>query len=137
MRILNVNANFGGSNHDSFIWRHSAIQRYMQELYRNGERCWLIGDSGYSLHPYLMTPAANAAPGSPKANYNSPHATARSIIERSIGRLKMRFRCMLKERAARYEPRIMGNLVTACIVLHNLCIEHNVPFHDEEAQEIY
>ncbi|GJQ77692.1 hypothetical protein Trydic_g12494 [Trypoxylus dichotomus] len=58
-----------------------------------------------------MTPVANAAAGSPDVNYNSAHATARSIIER--------------------ESR-----VTECIVLHNLCIGHNVPFRDEEAQEI-
>ncbi|KAK9745262.1 DDE superfamily endonuclease [Popillia japonica] len=84
MKVLNINANFGGSTHDSFIWRHSGIQRQMQQLYRNGERCWLIGDSGYPLQPYLLTPVLNAAPGTPEANYNAAHATARNIIERTI-----------------------------------------------------
>lgn len=105
MKIININANFGGSTHDSFIWRHSAIQTYMQQLQGNGESCWLLGDSGYPLQPYLMTPIANAAPNTPEANYNAAHSSARNVIERAIGLLKMRFRCVLKERTARYQPR--------------------------------
>ena len=42
-RILNVNAKFGGANHDSFIWENSDINRYMQSLHQNGEIVWLLG----------------------------------------------------------------------------------------------
>lgn len=43
LRILYVNARYGGSTHDAFIWRTSSLQRHMNEIYRNGSRSWLIG----------------------------------------------------------------------------------------------
>lgn len=56
-RILNINANFPGSSNDAFIWRQSAIRNFLLTEYNNGlMRAWLLGDSGYPLEPFLMTP---------------------------------------------------------------------------------
>ncbi|KAK4882434.1 hypothetical protein RN001_005753 [Aquatica leii] len=95
LKINNMFANFGGSTHDSFIWRNSIIQRYLRTLHENGEdNIWLIGDSGYPLQPYLLTPIGNAVEGTPEHRYNVSHIQARNCVERCIGVLKTRFRCI-------------------------------------------
>lgn len=63
MRILNVNARYPGSTHDTFIWENSRISSLLesnfnlldqrQNIYRN---LFLLGDLGYPLRPWLMTP---------------------------------------------------------------------------------
>jgi hypothetical protein len=45
LQILNVNANFGGSAHDSLIWRNSGVHDTLEGLYQErNARAWLIGD---------------------------------------------------------------------------------------------
>ncbi|CAH0716343.1 unnamed protein product, partial [Brenthis ino] len=73
-RILSINAKYGGATHDAFIWENRQVNSYMQELHRNHEQVWLLGDSGYPQRPWLMTPITDAVEGSPEANYTSLHA---------------------------------------------------------------
>lgn len=137
MVIRNVNSNYGGSTHDSFIWRQSELQNFMNNLYINNEvNTWLIGDSGYPLQPYLLTPINNAAAGSPQATYNNAHILVRNVIERCFGNLEMRFRCLLKERVARYSPQFVSTLIVACCTLRNYCIAEKIPLlHDDNQEE--
>lgn len=137
LKILNVNANYPGSTHDSFIWRQSQVKELLNTLYIGGDRgFWLLGDSGYPQEPYLMTPFLNAEEGSPESRYNRAHISARNCVERCIGLLKMRFRCLLKERTARYSPNFVGSLTNACSVLHNICITNNIALAGEAMEPI-
>lgn len=86
MRILSVNANYGGASHDSFVWRNSAISRYMEENYRQGDQCWLLGDSGYPQQPWLLTPIRNTIEGTPERRYDEALTLARNSVERCIGK---------------------------------------------------
>ncbi|KAJ8909912.1 hypothetical protein NQ315_014919 [Exocentrus adspersus] len=105
LKIMNVNPQFPGATHDSYIWRMSQIQRELQTCFGNGDHnTWLLGDSGYPQQPWLMTPVLNPAQGSPEERYNNTHASARNCIERCFGVLKGRFRCLLGERTLRYSP---------------------------------
>lgn len=127
--ILNVNSRYPGSTHDAFIWRQSAVKTEMQNSYNNGERnTWLLGDSGYPLEPWLMTPVQGAIPGSPEDRYNLAHSSGRNHIERTNGLLKGRFRCLLGERGLRYNPHQVGTIVNACCILHNFCVHARIPF---------
>ena len=58
-------------------------------------RCF-IGDSGYPLRPWLLTPVANAQENSAEERYNNRQMSCRALIERCNGLLKLRFRCLLK-----------------------------------------
>lgn len=129
LSIRSVFANYGGSTHDSFIWRTSQAQQFIKRLYEQNEVAWFLGDSGYPLQPYLMTPFLNPQ-NDAETRYNRAHTSARNCIERCFGLLKMRFRCLLKERSARYKPAFMCNVIKACAVLHNMCIEENIPFEE-------
>lgn len=121
-----------------------------------------LGDAGYPLLPYLMTPKLNQLPESPSAAYTDAHIKARCSVERTIGVLKGRWRCLRKERALHYIPEFAGKfiylsynnfisnnckaycfylalIVNATCVLHNISKHFNIPdgdiYRDEPIEE--
>ncbi|XP_036345841.1 putative nuclease HARBI1 [Rhagoletis pomonella] len=121
LKILNVNARYPGARHDSYIWSSSAVRQVMQRAFENGNRnMFLIGDSGYPLEPWLMTPLPNQPEGSPKFRYNEALCKARNPIERLFGVLKGTWRCLSQQRVLLYDPAFAGKVVNACAALHNI-----------------
>lgn len=37
LKILNINAQFAGATHDSYIWRRSQVRNELEACYQNGE----------------------------------------------------------------------------------------------------
>ncbi|XP_059202297.1 putative nuclease HARBI1 [Centropristis striata] len=55
--LINVVARWPGGTHDAFILRNCAVGTRLEDgAVRDG---WLIGDRGYPLTPWLMTPLAS------------------------------------------------------------------------------
>ncbi|KAL0810119.1 hypothetical protein ABMA28_010921 [Loxostege sticticalis] len=135
LKILNVNAKFGGATHDSFIWSSSHVEQYMRGLHQNGEQTWLLGDSGYPQRAWLMTPILNAAPGSREEVYTTRHVQARNSIERCFGLLKARWRCLLKHRTLHYHPHVASEIIHACCVLHNIALHARLPPPTDVAEQ--
>ncbi|XP_072143787.1 putative nuclease HARBI1 [Dermacentor andersoni] len=74
--------------------------------------------------PWLLTPLTGHPPmHTAEGRYNTAHAAMRSVVERCIGLLKSRFRSLQRYRALHYEPDRAANIVAACVVLHNLCLD--------------
>lgn len=88
---------------------------------------YLLGDSGYALRPWLLTPHTDAQEGTPEYHYSRIFRKIHCLIERTNGLLKMRFRCLLKHRFLHYTPEKASRIINACCVLHNMCITQNVP----------
>ncbi|KAJ8926658.1 hypothetical protein NQ314_020960 [Rhamnusium bicolor] len=63
----------------------------------------LVRHSGYALRPWMMTPVPDAAPGSPEERFN----------ERQEYKI--------------YHREMQCYIINACTVLHNICIDHNIP----------
>ncbi|XP_072142665.1 putative nuclease HARBI1 [Dermacentor andersoni] len=63
------------------------------------------------------------------------HASMRSVVERCIGLLKSRFRCLQRYRALHYEPDRTANIVAACAVLHNLCLDEGDVLLDDVSDD--
>ncbi|KMQ84792.1 nuclease harbi1 [Lasius niger] len=84
----------------------------------------LLGDSGYPLLPYLMTPKLNQPPRSPGALYTDAHVRAQCSVERTIGVLKGR--CLRTERALHYSPEFAALIVNATCVLHNIAKHYDI-----------
>nr|XP_033465325.1 putative nuclease HARBI1 isoform X2 [Epinephelus lanceolatus] len=121
-KVIHVFANYPGSSHDSFILANSVIPAVFQ-----GDpplEGWLLGDNGYPLKTWLITPYI--MPTTLRASsFNQKHTKARSVIERTFGMLKMRFRCLDKSGGTlQYSPQKVGAFFVACCVLHNLAIRH-------------
>lgn len=68
-----------------------------------------------------MTPIVGATPGSAEEYYTKLHCVARNTIERTIGILKNRWRCLLGHRVLHYHPDTAAKIINACCVLHNIC----------------
>ncbi|XP_036347503.1 putative nuclease HARBI1 [Rhagoletis pomonella] len=93
----------------------------MQRAFDNGSRnMLLIGDSGYPLEPWLMTPLPNQPEGTPKFQYNEALCKARNPVERLFGVLKGTWRCLSQQRVLLYDPGFAGKVVSACSTLHNI-----------------
>ncbi|KAJ0176455.1 hypothetical protein K1T71_007634 [Dendrolimus kikuchii] len=122
LKILSVDASFGGATHDSFVWNQHPIKQHLTNLNNNGENVYLLGDSGYAQREYMMTPIVDAPVGSPEEFYSKMHASARNTVERTIGVLKNRWRCLLGHRVLHYHPIKAAKIINACCVLHNMCI---------------
>lgn len=73
-------------------------------------------------------------PGTPAEHFNNQLKSTRSTIERCNGVLKHRFRCLIKQRMLHYEPQRVSKIVNACVVLHNMCIENNIPLPQEDVE---
>lgn len=127
LKILSANARFGGSSHDSFVWNNSGVHAILKREFDDGNNfdSWLLGDSGYGIQPWLMTPILNPNTEEQRG-YNERHRRTRHIVERCIGLLKSRFRCISRQRILMYDPATAGLIINSCVVLHNMFIELNV-----------
>ncbi|KFM60189.1 putative nuclease HARBI1, partial [Stegodyphus mimosarum] len=92
-------------------------------------------DADYPLEPWLLTPVSSPTVGSANERYKKKHATTRNCIERCIGVLKSRFRCLLHARELTYEPTTAGKIVNACAVLHNICRHYKLPDVENDCRE--
>ncbi|KAI8116175.1 putative nuclease HARBI1 [Lucilia cuprina] len=151
MVINFVDARQPGANHDSFIWKNSVVDKYLRNEFNRGKvNSWIIGDSGYPLLPYLMTPYRTinsneqgnqnmqmhvfcalktlflehvfGFPGNEEENFNNRFCKARNIIERCNGVLKGRFRSIIGDRGLLYSTKKATQIVNASCALHNTCI---------------
>ncbi|XP_071947388.1 putative nuclease HARBI1 [Antedon mediterranea] len=115
MRFTNCVLRWPGSTLDSRIFRESGLG----VAFENGEmpEGYLLGDSGYALRPFLLTPFINPITREER-RYNNVHSITRSIVERTIGAWKRRFRCMHEEN--RMQPHRTCAVVAATMVIHNI-----------------
>ncbi|KAI5633302.1 DDE superfamily endonuclease domain-containing protein [Phthorimaea operculella] len=137
LNIMNVDSSYPGSTHDSKIWEGNLLKHVIERLHEeNGEDIYLLGDSGYPLRETLMTPILNAVPGSPEAYYTNLHVSARSMVERCIGVLKARFRCLLVDRKLHYTPTMAAKITNACCVLHNIAHAAGIEYDPLTPEEL-
>ncbi|XP_055912672.1 putative nuclease HARBI1 [Eupeodes corollae] len=137
MKIRCVDAKYPGSNHDSHIWNLSNAKMHFKKKYDEGERnTWLLGDAGYPLEPWLMTPFRCVGDDRSKTKYNISHSKTRNIIERTIGVLKNRFRCILGARQLHYSPQKAAQIVNVVCALHNICIHFKVENYLDTIPEV-
>lgn len=125
LRFMNIVAKWPGSTHDSFILENSALK----DMFERGAipEGWLLGDSGYPLRPWLLTPVLNPTTR-PEERYNASHIRTRNTVERSFGVLKSRFRCLDTSGGSLfYSPTKACRVTVAVAVLHNMCINNGVP----------
>ena len=112
--FINVIAKWPGCVHDSRILRESALF----EAFESNDkpvRGYLLGDSGYMLRDWLMTPLSNPTTRKEK-NCNFSQSSTRTTVERSIGIAKRRWHCL---RRLRVEPTKACRITTVCLMLHN------------------
>ncbi|XP_039762384.1 putative nuclease HARBI1 [Pararge aegeria] len=120
LRCLNIVARWPGSVHDQTIFNNSSLkQKFESGEFENG---LLLGDSGYELKQYLLTPFLN--PSSAAENlYNESHIRTRNTIERCFGVCKNRFPVLRRQDTLKLNK--VQPIIVACFVLHNIAIDTN------------
>ncbi|XP_018801289.1 PREDICTED: putative nuclease HARBI1 [Bactrocera latifrons] len=129
-KILAINCQYGGAAHDSFVWKHSDQRRVLEERFQHNrnENSWLLGDSGYPLEPWCITPYRNASNDASEAMFNEIHSKARCIVERTIGILKGRCRILGYGKRGRYHPTKVARSLANQSALHNVCIKFKINY---------
>ncbi|XP_060554375.1 putative nuclease HARBI1 [Ruditapes philippinarum] len=123
MRFTDVVAMWPGSQHASALFDACGLKDYLE---RTGAGM-LLGDSGYPLRRYLLTPKLNPTTQQ-EEEFNKYHSRGRMVIERAFGLLKSRFRCLHRTGGVlQFKPGKCGKVVLACMRLHNLCVNRGVP----------
>eukprot|EP01135_Chromosphaera_perkinsii_P006098 Nk52_evm2s397 gene=Nk52_evmTU2s397 len=116
-----------GSTPDCSVFSRSQFGRNIESTIPFGMH--LVGDGGYSLRNYMMTPYPTEKKDEysyyildkDERHYNYVHSVTRMVIEMAFGILKMRWR------ALNYELPFTNHssnvkLIISCIILHNICI---------------
>jgi len=91
-----------------------------------------VGDAGYPLEPWLMTPLPHYPEWSRQYQYNLKLCKARSIVERFFGVFKGTWRCLSYQRVLMYAPEIAGQIINACAILHNMRLQYRMHFDIED-----
>ncbi|XP_046587846.1 putative nuclease HARBI1 [Neodiprion lecontei] len=91
-----------------------------------------IGDAGYPLEPWLLTPLANFPEDTRQHQYTQQLCKARSVVERFFGVFKSVWRCLSYQRVLMYEPAFAAKIVNACAVLHNMRVQLRLNNEDDE-----
>lgn len=115
LEITDVVARWPGSAHDSTIFNNSRLRStFEQGAYGDA---LLLGDSGYAIKSYLMTPLLNPRTRAEQL-YNESHIRTRNIIERLFGIWKRRFPIIAL--GLRVKLNEVMVIIVATAVLHNI-----------------
>jgi hypothetical protein len=124
-KFTDIVVRWPGATHDATIFNNSLIcQRFEQNEFDG----FLLGDSGYPCRRYLLTPFLNLDTHA-QLRYNRSHIVTRTVVEKTFGQWKERFRCLLTP--LRLALPTSQNVVIATACLHNLAISLKIPIPDD------
>ncbi|GAB6032737.1 hypothetical protein CHUAL_014043 [Chamberlinius hualienensis] len=138
----NVNVGWPGSVHDEREFTTSAIYKQVSKGFLPQSEVklrniyipyYLIGDGAYPLLEWVMKPFAGPNLSEKEQYFNNCLSIPRITVEHAFGRLKGRWRRLLKTGDCSLEHAI--NFVICCVILHNMCEKYQVSFDcDMETQ---
>ena len=130
-RFIWASAGLPGSTHDSMIFQTTKLyNRIVNENYLprvstkvNGHNIppIILGDSAFPHHSWLQKPYSNANLSEKQAYFNYRLSRGRMVTECAYGQMKGRWRVLYKK--CESEPESMKDMILACVVLHNICID--------------
>lgn len=125
MRFTNIYCGEPGSLHDARVLRRSSLywesENNKDRIFPN--RTFILGDSAYPSLSWLVPPFKNNGQlTAQQIEFNFIHSSTRMAVEKSFGILKGRFR-RLKFFNEYQDIQFIVQIVIACCILHNICID--------------
>lgn len=133
----NVFTGLPGSLHDarvlrlSTLWEFASRGNHKPAYTRNiggvNVGYYILGDSAYPLQHWLLKPFSDTGRLTAEQQvYNMKISRARVVVENAFGRLKGRWRCLMKRNDCAVD--LVKSMVQTCCALHNLCESHGVAY---------
>ncbi|XP_012234639.2 uncharacterized protein [Linepithema humile] len=124
LRFIHCYAGQPGSVHDMRTFMYSGLQQKCNPQFFP-EDSHLLGDAAYTIQRNVMVPYRdNGHLTEAETNFNKKLSSARMIVERSLGLLKGRWRCLL-DKLSMTRTDLIPRYIIGCCVLHNLCLLRN------------
>ena len=130
-RFIWASCGFPGNSHDSLIFQSTNL--YSEIVNGNGIPNMskkesgadisplILGDSAFPFKTWLMKPFTNAVLSDAQSYFNYRLSRARMVTEGAYGRLKGRWRVLIRKCESKKDTT--KKMTLACLVLHNLCID--------------
>lgn len=126
LMLTNVVARWPGSTHDSRIFENSSVCARFERRNIPGI---LIGDNGYPLRSYLITPLLTCRTPQER-RFNFALSNSRVKIENVFGIWKRRFPCLRNQ--LRFKISSTLHIIIACAVLYNIARKAAIPVPDDD-----
>ncbi|XP_077485790.1 uncharacterized protein LOC144096777 [Amblyomma americanum] len=123
-----INVGSPGRCHDASVYGRSKLHTLIENGTFSSPMAMIEGtsvppillcDQAFPLSPNLQKPFPNAQPGSSEAVFNYNLSKTRRIVENGFGRLKARFRFVMKRMECRLNKAKLA--IRAACVHHNIC----------------
>ena len=143
--ITDVNIGWPGSVHDARVLVHSELYRKAisgEHLPPASAKCisgvqvppYLIGDAAYPLKTWLMKPFPDRGLSNNEKTLNYRLSRARMVVENAFGRLKGRWRRLMKRNDMTLDN--IPVIIAACCVLHNICEKNQERYDNQWSDEV-
>ncbi|XP_040074822.2 uncharacterized protein LOC120846974 [Ixodes scapularis] len=120
--------------HDAHVYRRSALEAVLQGptlqmpmVTVNGTTVppLILCDQAFPLTPNMLKPypRKDVKKGSPQEGFNRQLSSARRVVENAFGRVKARFRFIMKRMECGVDNARL--VVRACCILNNVCEHFN------------
>ncbi|XP_010534478.1 PREDICTED: putative nuclease HARBI1 isoform X1 [Tarenaya hassleriana] len=133
MRFLDVIAGWPGSLSDEVALRNSGFYRLAEKGKRlDGEKLqlsegtelreYIVGDSGFPLLPWLLTPYQGKPMSNSQMEFNKRHSETRKVAQMALARLKDKWRII---NGVMWMPdrNRLPRIILVCCLLHNILID--------------
>ncbi|XP_075538681.1 uncharacterized protein LOC142573058 [Dermacentor variabilis] len=142
-RFCYTNVGSPGRCHDAFVYGRSALRKLVESDSFQHPTAAIEGvhvlpiilcDQAFSLTCNLQKPYANALPNTPEHAFNYNLSKSRRIVENAFGRMKARFRFVMKRMECSLDTARL--VIRACCVLHNVCENFKERVEQQWEQEV-
>lgn len=131
-RILWMYLGAKGGEHDSAAFKSSNLYEILENMFLDSNGTmhknhmnipfYVIGDSAYSLRPFLMVPFDNALPHSAEDTFNFILSSSRINVECAFGEIDARWGIFW--RPLKFDLDKQRNIIDASFRLHNFILDH-------------
>ncbi|KAL6654417.1 hypothetical protein ACP70R_007882 [Stipagrostis hirtigluma subsp. patula] len=133
MRFMDIVTGWPGSMKESSILHSSGLFKLCEKGDRlNGSKLklpdgseigeYMIGDAGYPLLPWLLTPYQENDLTESKAEFNRRHSAARTVAPRTLAKFKDTWKYLQGE-MWRPDKHRLPRIIHVCCLLHNIIID--------------
>lgn len=154
MRFRDIVTGWPGSLDDNLVLHNSAFFKLCEKGLRlNGRKMellskgsqvreYIIGDSGFPLLPWLLTPYQEQNLSEFKAEFNKRNSAARIVVHRALARLKETWKIVQGE-MWRPDKHRLPRIILVCCLLHNITIDledelqNQVPLSHQHDSSMY